>query len=114
MILNTLNGGYIESEMVANYFSQLINLFFKILPMRENGEPSLQEYMQSLQYELIGCKELISAVHNDASYLSLMAILQYFITNPDCELPVVRREVFHAINICKRLSERYKDQGVSL
>ena len=64
-------------------------------------------HMRSLQAELLGCKELIEAIHEDPLFLSLIAILQYLIDNPSCEVSVVKREVFRAISICNKLKSRY-------
>ena len=93
-------------QMLENYLDTLVNKFFKILPMKESNEPSLDEYMQSLQVELIGCEGVIDKLHCDAMYLTLIAILQYMIEE-ECEVRVVKREVFKAISLCKKLRKRY-------
>lgn len=107
MMIQTKAGVPMDSVMLSNYFRTLVNLFFKILPIWENGESSLNTYMRSLQAELLGCKELIEAIHDDPLLLTLVSILQYFIDNPDIELSTVRREVFRAISICNKLKARY-------
>lgn len=103
MNVNTNAGVPITTELLRNYFHNLVNQFFKILPMRENEESSLPTYMQSLQVELLGCQELIGDLHNDASYLTLLAVLQYLIDNPSCSVREVKREVFKCISICNKL-----------
>lgn len=107
MMVETTAGEPIESEILHNYFRKLVNHFFKILPIREQNEESLTTYMQSLQAELLGCKGLISAIQNDASYLTLLSILQYLIDNPECTVKEVKREVFRAISICNQLKAQY-------
>ena len=97
----------ISAEVLHNYFRNLVNHFFKILPIREQNEESLTTYMQSLQAELLGCKGLMSAIQNDASYLTLLSILQYLIDNPECTVREVKREVFRAISICNKLKAQY-------
>ena len=89
-----------------------MNQFFKILPMRENGEETLCVYMKSLQVELLGCKELIPDMRDNPRYLTLLAILQYLVDNPSCPLQDVRREVFEAISICNKLESIYTNMGV--
>lgn len=101
----------LPNEMVSKYLSSLIGQFYKILPIKESGEPSLGKYMDSLQREMIGCKDLIVALNNDELYLSLLAILQYLIEN-DCDTGIVKTEVFKAINICKKLQKKYGAEGV--
>ena len=104
--MNTVTGIDITNELLSNYLSGLVNQFFKILPIKESGEPSLKEFMRSLQLELLGCKGLMVQLSNDSMFLSLIAILQYMI-NEDCDTPTVKREVFKAISICKKLRKKY-------
>lgn len=110
MLPETENGQIIDHNILYNYFRNLVNLFFKILPIREANEDSLTTYMQSLQAELLGCKNLVSAINNDASYLTLLSILQYLIDNPECSVKEVKREVFRAISICNKLKSRYAEK----
>lgn len=107
MMLDTVAGVPVSKELLCNYFKNLVNLFFKILPIREKEEASLTTYMKSLQIELLGCKGLIVALNSDPYYLSLLSILQYLIDNPDCEVYKVKREVFRAISICNKLKSKY-------
>lgn len=107
MITDTKAGIPIDAEILRNYFKRLVNLFFKILPMRENSEDSLVIYMQSLQVELLGCKNLIIAIQNDSDYLTILSILQYLIDNPECNIAKVKREVFRAISICNKLQSKF-------
>lgn len=107
MMIPTTAGVPMDATVLNNYFRSLINLFFKILPLWEGGESSLTVYMQSLQTELLGCNELVEAIHNDSLFLSLVSILQYLIDTPDCSVTIVKREVFRAISICNKLKSRY-------
>ena len=107
----TNKGIELPNKMVSNYLGSLIGLFYKILPIKESGEPSLMKYMESLQREMIGCHDLIIALNNDELYLSLLSILQYLIDN-DCDTGIVKTEVFKAINICKKLQRKYDAEEV--
>ena len=107
MMLDTVTGIPVTKELLCNYFRNLVNLFFKILPIREKEEASLTTYMKSLQIELLGCKGLIVALNNDPYYLTLLAILQFLIDNPECEVHKVKCEVFRAISICNKLKAKY-------
>lgn len=100
----------ISAEAVNKYFQNLINRFFKILPMKESEEETLPTYISSLQIELLGMKSLIPELQDNSSFLSLLAVLQYFEDNPDCETAVVRREVFNSISTCKHLAAEYADE----
>lgn len=107
MMIETTAGYPINAEILRSYFKNLVNNFFKVLPMRENEEKSLQTYMRSLQVELLGCKEFINVMKNDPSYLTLLSILQYLIDTPGCSVSEVKREVFKAISICNKLQYKY-------
>lgn len=99
----TRTGQTVQYDLIKNYFHDLVNRFFKILPMRENGEDSLPTYMRSLSIELIGGQDLIPGLNVNPSYLTLLSILEYLINTPDCEISDVRREIFHAISVCNKL-----------
>lgn len=99
----------INDGMLDNYLDGLVNKFFKILPMKESNESSLYEYIDSLQVELIGCKGVINSLHDDAMWLTLISILQY-LREEECETKVVKREVFKAISLCKKLRKRYAEE----
>lgn len=103
----------LSNDLLSNYLKNLVNQFFKILPMREEEESSLRVYLKSLQSELLGFKELVEALKADSQYTSILAILQYMIDNPDCPVDDVRREVFRAISICNKLRYRYTKGGAN-
>ena len=105
----TVDSYEISDELIQNYFKSLVNQFFKILPMRENNEPSLQEYMNSLMIELVGIRDLIEAIGNDPLYLRLIALLEYLINHPECSVRITKREVFKAISICNKLSSTVRN-----
>lgn len=107
MTVETTVGIPIDEKILRSYFDNLVNRFFKILPMREKNEESLIIYMQSLQAELLGCKELVCVIQNDPLYLTLLSILQYLIDHQECTVKEVKREVFHAISICGKFEMRY-------
>jgi len=95
----------INDVMLKNKLNALVNQFYKILPIKESGEPSLLQYMKSLQREMLGCKSLILALENDAQYLTLLSILQYMIDH-DCDVATVKSDVFKAIGIIKRMQTK--------
>lgn len=111
MTVNTTADTQLSSELVFNYFRNLVNQFFKILPMRESDEESLPVYIDSLRSELLGCSHLIAGLENDAYFLTLINILQYLIDNPNCSIKTTKREVFKAISICNRFKAKYTEGG---
>lgn len=105
---NTAN----NQQLLYNYFKNLVNSFFKILPIKEEKPETLSVYMKSLQRELIGCKHLVTGMDEEPAFLSLLAILQYLIDYPECEQHEVRREVFRAISLCNKLKATYLTEEV--
>lgn len=89
----------------------LVNQFYKILPIRESNDKTLNKYLCSLQRKMLGCKSLITALNNDEYYLCLLSVLQYMIDN-DCNVDIVKRDVFESINIIKKLQKKYFENGV--
>ena len=112
MSVRTATGEPVSEKLLHNYFKTLVDHFFKILPMREEEEKSLSTYIRSLQIELIGCKEFIPQLQDDADFLRLLGLTQYLMDNPSCSVREVRREVFHAISICNKLKAVYMRGGV--
>lgn len=107
MIYVTDNHSPIRSDVTKNYIKTLINMFFKILPLREDKEPTLCSYIKSIQNELIGCSDFVMEFHYDPNFLSLISILQYLIDHPDSPVEDVKREVFRAIRICEKIGSEY-------
>lgn len=101
----------LDSIMLEHYFTTLIDLIFKVLPLWEDGEESLGVYMQGLQVEILGCSSLLAATNFDPMLMSIAARLQYLIDNPDCDISVVKREVFGSISICNKLKRKYSSKG---
>lgn len=93
-----LKYGQISDEMFNNYTTILINKLFKILPMKENNIESLDVYLQSLQVELIGSKDLIPVFAENPNFLIILNTIQFFIEN-EFDNKTCKREVFKCIKI---------------
>jgi len=102
----TIHNIELEKELLTGRLKGLVNMFYKILPIRESEEPTLHKYLLSLQREMLGCQSLIIALHHDEQYLVLLSILQYLIDN-ESSVDVVKSEVFKAIRILKKLEQKY-------
>lgn len=96
-------------EVMKKRVNELINQFYKILPLRENESATLSQYTGGLLREMLGMKQLLVEWHDDSQYASLLGILQYISDNPTCDVSVVKSDVFKAINIIKRLQKKYTD-----
>ena len=108
MIASTI-GISLDENLIAKYFNTLVNKIFKILPIIENQEESISVYMESLGVELTGFQSLLPSVGEDPSYLSLLSIYKWLTENiddSDEKYKVIRREVFHAISLCKKMHKQ--------
>ena len=112
MNYETSAGAPLSAGLIQNYFRNLVNQIYKILPMRENETPSLGKYVWRLEAELIGGQSLISAIREDAYFGSLVNILQYLSEHSiDCSVEQVKQLVFEGISICEKLQKRYTEDG---
>lgn len=93
-------------ETLEKYYSGLINKIFKILPLAEESKDTAKVYLDSLHVELQGCNELLPLIQSDPRYVSILSIVAWLrnhVTDCDCTIKDVRREVFSAISMCKKL-----------
>lgn len=99
----------ISRDVVRNRADELVNQFYKILPLREHESETLSQYTGGLLREMLGMKELLTEWHDDGKYASLLGILQYITDNPKCDVAIVKSDVFKAISIIKKLRKKYTD-----
>jgi hypothetical protein len=103
--------GILPDKYFANYLDFLINQLYKSLCLKEENCDTLISYLQSLQCELIGSKELISAFKNDSRVISLLNKIQYLIATPEIEQKVFKKEIFSCISIVEKLQVKYFNKG---
>ena len=105
--MKTRYGTEFSRKMKKSRVDELINQFYKILPMKENNAATLSQYISTLLRELLGMNELMLEWQEDGQFITLCGILQYFLDHPDCGTDVVRSDVFKSINMIKRLQKKY-------
>lgn len=110
MTLISIHNTPVNEMLISRYMHKFIDKIFKILPMIENNEKSVIVYMESLQAELEGYEDLFKDANTDPMLVSLLSILQWLresVTNSNQPYKRIRREVFHAISVCKKLEDHY-------
>ena len=112
MKINTITGDQINSVLLERYLHNLVNRFFKILPMREKDEQSLNAYMVNLRDELLGCQSLVPDIKESSLFPSLLFILQSLINRDEYSVSEVKCKVFAAISICNKLLKSFRDAEV--
>jgi hypothetical protein len=98
----------LDDNCFINYLTFLKDKLYKSLCLKEEESNTLFEYMSSLQRELIGSKELIVFLKNDARFISLLSKVQYLISEPNTSHKVFKQEIFSSISIVEKLIDKYK------
>ena len=98
---------HVSKATFAGYIDSFVARFYKILPLKEEGEKSLPYYIESFQREMVGCAELFPEVAQDSIFITLLSVLEY-LKNNDCDVAVVKQEVFRSIQLVKRMSNNYR------
>lgn len=97
----------IPNAYFANYFNFLIGRVWKILPMSEEENAHLKEYMESLQRELIGNMNLVEDLKYNGYFITLLNKIEYLI-NEEYTHEICRKEVFECTSIIEKISNQYK------
>lgn len=112
-----------NDKMLEEYFNNMVNSVYKILPLFEERNEGLFKHIQSLTYELNGLPYL-DFVSVDYQYITLLATLESMsddalIMSLDASiseeeykksLELIRREVFKCINIVNNLASKSGDK----
>jgi len=94
-------GGDISNDDLKLYFKRLINKIFKLLPLKEEGCGTLEQYFDSLMLELCGGEELF---YHHEMFLELIFNL-YSLKDLE-EIKLYRSQVFKCINICQNICNK--------
>lgn len=102
--------GELSNRSLENYFNFLVGKVYKILPLKEQECKTLNNYLESLKVELIGNSELLFILKDEPQFVSLLNIIQYFISNK-FDNRTCKREVFRAIRIIESINNKYFKEG---
>lgn len=100
--------GELPSHAIDIYKSRLVDKVFKILGMKDDGCTTLDKYIESLLFEIIGTKSLVNELSKNNDFISLLAILENLSNNQHSKA-IVKAQVFKAIKIIKKLD--FNDSG---
>lgn len=100
----------INKEKLEKYFNDRnVNSIYKILPLYEESNESLESYISSLLIELNGLEDCIDNEYHE--FITLIAVLSGIkkeVLKSDNKL-IIKREVFKAIEISKLLAIKVVD-----
>lgn len=91
-------------EITVEYVAKLKNSIFKILPLAEEKNDGLLQYIDSLIYEIYGLQYLVEKDKQDI-LMRIVSILEHFYDDfiqPEYDINVIRREVFHCLDLIKK------------
>ena len=95
---------FIESEQLSlsTFLTVITGKIFKILPLREDDNEYVHEYLDSLRIEMTGAIETFPELHENYDFISLVNTINYLIGN-DFDVPTCKREVFKMLKVVNRL-----------
>lgn len=86
----------------------LISKIFKILPLKEQGNPKLPEYIDSVSIQLKGaletCMDLADNVQYNRKYIEVLNTINYLKHN-DFSVKQCKREIFKCLSILDSIRE---------
>lgn len=104
-----VNYDVIPDQLFLNYLDFLIGKVYKCLPMREQQDKTLIKYMESLQRELVGNKELIIELKYNGNFQSILGKLQYLISN-EVDIKTFKKDIFDCISLITKLKSEYAEK----
>lgn len=95
-----------NDELFLNYLEVLKSKVYKILPLMEEKNSGVFQYLLSLTNEIKGLSYVIEGVQNSHNYLSLLATLETFTDvslDDEHDMKFVRSEIFKCLSTIKKL-----------
>lgn len=93
----------IPNELYVNYMNSLTNRIFKILPMKDEKNDTVDIYIANLLFEMTGEYDLIIFLKNDRRYLGVLNKLQGLLTDDSN----YRSVIFDCLSDIKILKQNY-------
>jgi len=91
--------------MVNDFLGNIIGNIYKVLPLKEEENSYLPEYLDSLLVQLKGALITYPGLSSNVRYITIINSIQYFCSN-DFSIKQCKREVFKCIeNINKIQNE---------
>jgi hypothetical protein len=101
----------IPISMIQNYFDRLIDKLYKILPMKESNDITLNIYLKSIQNELLGGIELIGDIDYDAKYITILNTIA-FLNKNQFDNSTCKREIFKCIRLIRDIQFKIKQKDL--
>lgn len=93
------------NDKTTNLFlNSMIGSVYKILPMNDNEDVTLSDYLDSLYVQLVGGAETYHELKYCQHYYSIINVVRYFRTQK-YDKKTCKREVLKCTNILEKLSK---------
>ncbi len=105
---NDLKYRDITNEDLLIYLNSLVGKIYKMLPMMEDGDITVNKYISSFVHELCGLAMIMGQCeHEKRMLLTIVCTLEPFICNQDCfSHDVYKREIFKCIDLVNKIIEK--------
>lgn len=91
--------GEITDKMWASYKQKLVNMVYKILPLKEENSKTIDTYIESLIFGLMGAVRI--AEEKEKDLFMIIGVLHSIKDEQD--LKITKREVFNCISLINKL-----------
>lgn len=91
--------------MVNDFLDGLVGKIYKILPLKEEDNFYLSDYLDSLLIQLSGAFDMYPMLSKNDDYISIVNTVYYFSKNRFTQKQC-KREVFRCIDIIEKLKVR--------
>lgn len=105
----------ISVQTYKDYLNNIKHMIFKILPLYEEKNEYLDEYIESISLEIYGLQDLIAELPHDQWYVKTLATLETLKTKITCQnnQRIVKKEVFKILNaIDKQIDQLQRKRGI--
>lgn len=97
-----------NDEILIVYLESLIGKLFKIIPLNEEYNLTIKDYINSLKIELSGALNNFEKLKFDGNFIGIINTLEYLIEN-EFDKKTCKREVFKCIKTIEILINKVGD-----
>ena len=89
------------------FLKKIKNDIFKILPLKEESNSGLSDYIDSVSVQLNGAIHTYPFLSEDTDYLTVINVINY-LKNNDFSTKQCKREVFKCLDVLTKIADKYE------
>lgn len=89
------------------FLKKIKNDIFKILPLKEESNSGLSDYIDSVSVQLNGAIHTYPFLSEDIDYLTVINVINY-LKNNDFSTKQCKREVFKCLDVLTKIADKYE------